>query len=56
MSALETLPKDCRDRVADLTERRTHHETMAFTAADAEELAAWEDYLAEVDEINTLQA
>jgi len=45
---LDTLPLDCRNRVADLTERRTHNATMVFTLADAQELEAWETYLEEI--------
>lgn len=48
MISLETLPIDCRARVDDLTERRTHSDTMVFTSEDAAELEAWETYLSEV--------
>jgi len=48
MTALDTLPLDCRVRVADLTERRQHSDTMVFTKVDAVELIAWETYLSEI--------
>ena len=47
-SGRETLPRDCQERIADLTERRQHDDTMVFTAQDAAELAAWETYLGEI--------
>ena len=45
---IETFPQDCQDRIADLTERCTHQDTMKFTAEDAAELAAWETYISDI--------
>ena len=49
MTKLNTLPRDCQERIVDLTERREHSNTMVFTAQDATELKAWEAYLAEIN-------
>lgn len=48
VTPLSTLPRDCQERIANLSERREHAATMQFTADDAAELAAWEAYLAEL--------
>ena len=48
--ALDTLPLDCRNRIADLTERAYHSDTMRFTAEDSAELTAWQSYLDEIAE------
>ncbi len=47
-AALRSLPLDCQERVANLTERRTHWDSMVFTSEDAAELGAWEEYLEEL--------
>lgn len=48
MTPLEALPRDTQQRIADLSERRQHSDSMQFTKADAEELAAWELYLSDL--------
>ena len=48
MLPIDTLPKDTQELISNLTERRTHSDTMRFTKEDAEQLQAWEDYLTEI--------
>jgi len=49
IDVINTLPKDTQELIADLTERRTHCDTMRFTKEDAEQLKAWEGYLKEIE-------